>query len=72
MQAFRSSEQPRDGSGTVAVALSIMPHVGLLPHALPAFRRRYPKIRLQIVEGLFPGIENELRNGDIDFYLEAS
>ncbi|WP_119155364.1 LysR substrate-binding domain-containing protein [Caldimonas tepidiphila] len=61
-----------DGSGTVAVALSIMPHVGMLPYALPAFRRRYPKVRLQIIEGLFPDVEGALRSGEIDFYLGAS
>lgn len=61
-----------DGSGTVAAALSIMPHVGMLPYALPAFRRRYPKVRLQIIEGLFPDVEGALRNGEIDFYLGAS
>lgn len=58
--------------GTVVVALSIMPHVGMLPHALHAFRQRYPKVKLQIIEGLFPDVEGALRQGSIDFYLGAA
>ena len=61
-----------DDSGTVVVALSIMPHVGMLPHALKAFRMRYPKVQLQLIEGLFPDVESALREGSIDFYLGAA
>ena len=61
-----------DERGEVVVALSIMPHVGMLPRALPAFRRRYPKVRLQLIEGLFPDVEERLRTGHIDFYLGAA
>ena len=31
-----------DMQGTVVVGLSIMPHVGMLPFALPAFRKQFP------------------------------
>lgn len=58
--------------GTVVAALSIMPHVGMLPHALQAFQRRYPKVQLQLIEGLFPDVESGLREGAIDFYLGAA
>jgi LysR family transcriptional regulator of abg operon len=61
-----------DELGTIVVALSIMPHVGMLPHALNAFRERYPKVKLQLIEGLFPDIESALREGSIDFYLGAA
>jgi DNA-binding transcriptional LysR family regulator len=61
-----------DESGTVVVALSIMPHVGLLPQALPEFRRRYPRVHVQLIEGLFPDVERALREGVIDFYLGAA
>lgn len=61
-----------DGQGTVVAGLSIMPHVGMLPHALAQFRARYPKVRLQLIEGLFPELEMRLRNGSIDFYLGAA
>lgn len=58
--------------GTVTVALSIMPHVGMLPRALPAFRQRFPDVRLELIEGLFPEVEERLRSGYIDFYLGAA
>jgi LysR family transcriptional regulator of abg operon len=58
--------------GSVTAGLSIMPHVGMLPHALPLFRQRYPDVQLKIIEGLFPAIDSGLRDGGIDFYLGAS
>ncbi len=61
-----------DERGEVTAALSIMPHVGMLPRALPAFRRRYPNVRLLLIEGLFPDVEERLRNGQIDFYVGAA
>jgi LysR family transcriptional regulator, regulator of abg operon len=66
------SQHAGDDSGTVVVALSIMPHVGMLPQALQVFRQRYPKVRLQLIEGLFPDVESALRDGSIDFYLGAA
>jgi len=61
-----------DDRGTVVAALSIMPHVGMLPFALKIFRERYPDIKLQIIEGLFPDVEGPLREGVVDFYLGAA
>ncbi|HIV69538.1 MAG TPA: LysR family transcriptional regulator [Candidatus Aquabacterium excrementipullorum] len=61
-----------DGAGTLVAGLSIMPHAGLLPSALPAFRRRYPQVQLHLIEGLFPDIESRLREGSIDFYMGAA
>jgi len=61
-----------DMQGTVVAGLSIMPHVGMLPSALPAFRNKFPKVKLKIIEGLYPAIEVGLRDGSIDFYLGAS
>ena len=61
-----------DDQGTVVLALSIMPHLGLLPQALQGFRKRYPGVLLQLIEGLFPDVECALRDGSIDFYLGAA
>ncbi|MDB5897860.1 MAG: LysR family transcriptional regulator [Ramlibacter sp.] len=61
-----------EASGNVVVGLSIMPHVGMLPHVLEPFRARYPHVRLQLIEGLFPDIESQLREGILDFYLGAA
>lgn len=61
-----------NAEGSVVAALSIMPHVGMLPHALRTFQQRYPGVQLQLVEGLFPDVESGLREGAIDFYLGAA
>jgi LysR family transcriptional regulator, regulator of abg operon len=61
-----------DMRGTITVGLSIMPHMGMLPAALPVFRHRYPKVLLKISEGLYPAMEAGLQDGSIDFYLGAS
>lgn len=66
------AQQDGEDTGSVAVALSIMPHVGLLPGALRDFRQRYPRVRLQVIEGLFPDVEHGLREGAIDFYIGAT
>ena len=55
--------------GSLAVALSSAPVLGLLPLAYPQFRRACPDIKLRIVEGLFPAAEPMLRDGRLDFYL---
>jgi LysR family transcriptional regulator of abg operon len=56
-------------TGTVVAALSIIPHIALLPSAINPFRSRYPKVQLQIIEGLYPTVEAGLRDGSIDFYV---
>ncbi|WP_309684271.1 LysR substrate-binding domain-containing protein [Polaromonas sp.] len=61
-----------DMRGSITVGLSIMPHMGMLPQALPVYRRRYPLVRLKIIEGLYPAMEAGLQDGSIDFYLGAS
>lgn len=58
--------------GTVVACLSIMPHVGMLPEAFRPFWRRYPEVRLRLLEGLFPDVESALRDGSVDFYLGAA
>ncbi|HSV80558.1 MAG TPA: LysR substrate-binding domain-containing protein [Ramlibacter sp.] len=58
--------------GSVVASLSIMPHLGMLPQALQPFRQRYPKVRLRLLEGLFPDVEPALRDGSVDFYLGAA
>lgn len=58
--------------GTVSAALSVMPHVGMLPSALPVFRNTYPKVKLRISENLLPAVESSIRDGSVDFYLGAA
>ena len=60
-----------DYVGEVTAVLSIMPHLSLLPSALPVFLKAYPQVRLQLREDLLPGVESALRDGAVDFYLGA-
>ena len=55
--------------GSVAMALSIAPHIALLPRALPPFRIRYPAVQFRVIEGIYPTVEAGLRDGSIDFYI---
>ena len=55
--------------GEVAVCLSIVVHLALLPVALPLFQKRFANVQLHIVEGSFPAVESRLRDGSMDFYL---
>lgn len=56
-------------TGSISIGLSTVSHLALLPRVLARFTARYPGVRLRIVEGLFPALENEVRLGTIDFYI---
>lgn len=69
-RAREEAEQLQGGtSGTVTVAMSIVPHLAVAPKMLKPFIKRYPKVQLQIIEGLYTTVENRLRDGSIDFYV---
>ena len=69
-RAREEVEQLQGGTrGSVAAALSIAPHIALLPGALGPFRARYPAVQLRIIEGFYPMVEPGLRDGSIDFYI---
>lgn len=55
--------------GNVVVGLSIAAHLALLPKAMARFRARFPTAHLHIIEGFYPTLETELRNGNVDFYV---
>ena len=69
----RASDELRQAggamTGTVTVGLSIAAHLALLPGALPPFIKRYPDVKLHIIEGFYPTLEASLRNGAMDFYI---
>lgn len=72
-RAREEIEQLNGGtSGTVAAALSIAPHLAILPKTLPHFRARYPNVELRLIEGLYPTVETGLKDGSIDFYVGPS
>lgn len=56
-------------TGEVSIGLSSAAHVALLPRAIVPFRKRFPRIKLHIVESLFPALDAGIRDGSIDFYV---
>ena len=56
-------------TGTVSIGLSTASHVALLSRVIGPFVKRYPEVRLRIVEGLFPAMERDMQDGVIDFYV---
>ena len=55
--------------GAVSIGLSTLSHVALLPRVIGLFHRRFPRVKLQIVEGMFPAVERDLQDGRLDFYV---
>lgn len=55
--------------GNVTMALSTVAQFALLPDAIGPFRRKYPDVRLNIMDALFPRIDSDLRSGSIDCYI---
>lgn len=62
-------QQQGDLDGELALGLSIAAHFGVLSEVLSSFKRRYPNIKLRLVEGFFPTLETDLRNGLLDVYI---
>ena len=71
LQRAREEVEQMKGAagGAVSVGLSTAAHIALLPRVLDPFRRRYPEVRLKVIEGLFPSLEADLRDGVLDFYV---
>ena len=57
--------------GVINVAFSAAGHLALLPKMIAPFRRRFPNIRLKVVEGTFPVLETDIRDGIVDLYYGA-
>jgi DNA-binding transcriptional LysR family regulator len=55
--------------GTLTVGLSSATHVAILPRVFAPFRKRFPNVRLKIVEGLFPSLEGDICDGIIEIYV---
>lgn len=56
-------------SGTLTIGLSSGAHVAILPKVLAPFRKQYPKVRIKVIEGLFPALEADVRDGIIEIYV---
>ena len=69
-RAREEVEQLRGATtGTVTVGFSIAAHIALVPGILQRFQKRYPQVRLHIIEGFYPTLEAGLRDGTVDFYV---
>lgn len=55
--------------GKVTVCLSSVPHLALLPNALRPYRARFPHVKLEIIDAVFPRVEGALKDGTIDCYI---
>lgn len=55
--------------GDVAVCLSGVSHLTLLEGALRPFQKRYPLVKLNLIEGVYPLYEHRLKEGSIDLYV---
>lgn len=55
--------------GSLSVAMSSVPHIALLPTVLQPFRARYPGVKLDVIDTVYPGAEASLLDGSSDFYV---
>lgn len=71
LQRARDELQQLQGKhvGKVVVCLSSGAQARLLPGALRPFHKRYPQVKLEIIEGQYQIAESGLKDGSIDFYI---
>ncbi len=55
--------------GDVTVCISGVSHLTLLGESLTPFHKRYPLVKLHLMEGVYPHAESRLREGSIDAYV---
>ena len=55
--------------GKVSLGLSSAVFLSLVPEVYKIFRKSYPDVHLSLLEGLFPSLEPQLKNGSLDFYI---
>lgn len=63
------SQTPLSGKLRLGVIASLGPY--LVPHFLAPLKKRYPKLKLQLVEGLTDHLLEDLRTGRLDAVLAA-
>ncbi|MPS29179.1 LysR substrate-binding domain-containing protein [Pigmentiphaga sp.] len=56
-------------SGTVTVGLSSAVWLAMAAQAHQGFRKKYPGVRLRMVEGFFSMLEGRLQDGTLDFFI---
>jgi LysR family transcriptional regulator, regulator of abg operon len=69
-RARQELDHLRGGAGgSVAFGSSSIASLLFLPEALKTFRRKFPDAEVRIVEGAYPQMLPELRNGSLDFIV---
>lgn len=69
-RAREELEQLRGGAGgSLAIAMSSVPHLSVYPGALRPFRQRYPDVRLDVMDATYPRVESSLLDGSLDLYV---
>ena len=58
-----------DAVGSVTIGLSSVGHILFLPKVLRPFRQKFPKVRLHVLEGYYPTLEQSLQDGSVDLYV---
>lgn len=56
-------------TGLVSIGVSSAACLALLPQVYTPFRKVFPDVRLQIVEGFFRTLEPRLQDGSLDFFV---
>jgi DNA-binding transcriptional LysR family regulator len=54
--------------GKITVASSSAGIITMLPKIIGPFRRRFPKVRVKVLESSLPAIEHDLRDGIVDVF----
>ncbi|KQU66739.1 hydrogen peroxide-inducible genes activator [Aminobacter aganoensis] len=65
----RRGRPPMEGRLRLGVIPTVAPY--LLPHILPAMKREYPKLRLELREAITGSLVEEALNGRIDAFVAA-
>lgn len=58
-----------EGTGELIVGLSIAGHMGLLGNVLEPFSRRWPGVRVRLIEGFLPTLAADIQAGNVDLYI---
>jgi LysR family transcriptional regulator of abg operon len=71
LQRSRDEMEQMSGrlTGQVTIGLSMACNIALLPGAPGPFKKRFPKVRLKVVEGLVPELRKHFLDATLDFYV---
>ena len=69
-RAQESVQQAQESAeGQLVVGLSVVAHLGIANTVIPPFHRRYPRVKLRLVEGFLPTLDKDIREGLIDLFV---